>query len=153
MPQTADWCRPHNRERVRQAKAYGGTYKYSTDQTLIEKISAKFEQVASRQLRSYRSVEYELRAYAAPLSDVFRLAVQDNVHISINDNVMGGAPCIMNTRIPVWMVVEAVEEHGGIIDAIEKSYPHINEDQVRAALRFAKTVVECPLEYKTGIAY
>jgi uncharacterized protein (DUF433 family) len=114
-------------------------------------ISDWLESVATRQARATVSFENEFRAFAAPLSDVFHVAVKDNPNISISNDVMGGAPCIINTRIPVYLVLESLEEYGTIQD-VQSAYPRLSEDDIKAALRFSKTVVECPVDYETRSA-
>jgi uncharacterized protein (DUF433 family) len=84
-------------------------------------------------------------AYSLPLRDAFDVAIKECPHISINPDVMAGAPCITGTRIPVYVVLEAIERHGTLKGAVT-SYPQLNVEQVRDALTFAKIVVECPVE-------
>ncbi len=77
-----------------------------------------------------------------PLMDAFQCAAKVTPEITITPGVMGGAPCIKDTRIPVYMVLDEIE-HYGTIEGVLKSYPRLNTEQVNAALQFAKTVVEC----------
>jgi uncharacterized protein (DUF433 family) len=94
-----------------------------------------------------RAQEEELRAYTIPIVDAFRNAARFYSHVSIDPNVMAGAPCIEGTRIPVYMVLDAIEYYGSIEGAI-KSYPSLTVSQVIEALGFSKLVVECPFEDK-----
>jgi uncharacterized protein (DUF433 family) len=67
--------------------------------------------------------------------------------ISVNHEVMGGAPCIAGTRIPVATVVSLVAEDE-TIDQILAAYPQLVADDIRDALRFAAEAVrerELPL--------
>ena len=67
--------------------------------------------------------------------------------ISVDHQVMGGAPCISGTRIPVATVVSLVAE-GSTEQAIVDAYPQLTVDDVREALRYAAEAVrerELPL--------
>ena len=67
--------------------------------------------------------------------------------ISVNHEVMGGAPCIAGTRIPVATVVSLVAEDE-TIEQILVAYPQLVADDIRDALRFAAEAVrerESPL--------
>ena len=60
---------------------------------------------------------------------------------------MGGSPCLRGTRIPVYMILDALEYHGSVEGALE-SYPNLTKEQVRDAIRFAKFVMERPVDNK-----
>ena len=79
-----------------------------------------------------------------PVSESFQIAMSDYPTVSVNPNVMGGAPCIDGTRIPVYMILDAIEHHGSP-DGVLESYPNLTAEQVKDAIGFAKVVVECPL--------
>ena len=67
--------------------------------------------------------------------------------ITINADQMGGVPCIRGLRIPVATVVEMVAE-SMTNDEILQSYPDLEPDDIREALRFAAAAVrerELPL--------
>jgi len=66
--------------------------------------------------------------------------------------VLGGTPCIRGTRIPVYMVLDAVEHYGTLKGAL-RSYPQLDQEQVKDALRFAKLVMERPVDDKTETPY
>ncbi len=87
----------------------------------------------------------DARSYAVPLAEVFRTAAKECPFVSIDPDVVAGAPCIAGTRIPVYGVLDALENHG-TVDGVLQSYPRLTNDQVKNALLFAKLVVECPLE-------
>jgi len=59
--------------------------------------------------------------------------------IEINPDVMDGLPCIAGTRIPVYIVLELLQE-GHDFDAIIKQYPNLTRDKIKAALHFAGLV-------------
>lgn len=54
--------------------------------------------------------------------------------------VMDGLPVIRGTRIPVYLILEMFEAGLGIPDIL-REYPHLNADQVRAAVRYARDLV------------
>ena len=56
--------------------------------------------------------------------------------IRIDHRIMGGLPCIAGTRIPVAMLVRMVAA-GMSIESILADYPHLQEADIREALRFA----------------
>jgi uncharacterized protein (DUF433 family) len=67
--------------------------------------------------------------------------------ISIDHRVMGGAPCLAGTRIPVATVVSMIAE-GMSVDRIIAEFPQLDADSVREALQFAAEAVrerELPL--------
>ena len=91
-----------------------------------------------------RSADDDVRAYSLPVSESFQIAMREYPAISVNPDVMGGAPCVDGTRIPVYMILDAVEHHGSPEGALE-SYANLTVEQVKDAIGFAKIVVECPL--------
>jgi uncharacterized protein (DUF433 family) len=110
--------------------------------------SQKLERIANRQARQrYKQsdIEEDLRVYSAPLVDVFLRAAKECTYISVAPDVMAGAPCVSGTRIPVYGVLDAIWHHGSLKGAL-RSYPRLNEEQVKDVMTFAKLVVECPLE-------
>jgi uncharacterized protein (DUF433 family) len=92
-----------------------------------------------------RSYEEEIRSYAVSVAEAFQMANKQYPSISVDSEVMAGAPCLQNTRIPVYMILDAIEYYGNI-EAATHSYPSISLQQVKDAIGFAKLVVECPLE-------
>jgi uncharacterized protein (DUF433 family) len=67
--------------------------------------------------------------------------------ITIDPRRMGGVPCIRDVRIPVATVVDMVAE-GMATPQILQSYPDLEADDIREALRFAAEAVrerELPL--------
>jgi uncharacterized protein (DUF433 family) len=101
-----------------------------------------------RQLNLWHtSTEEEVRAYSIPLIEVFHRAARSCPQVSINPDVMAGAPCVHGTRIPVYMILDAIEYQGSVEGALE-SYPRLTLAQVKEAIGFAKLVVECPIEHE-----
>ena len=90
------------------------------------------------------SQENEARHYSLPLAEVFQTAKQVYPSVSMDVEVMAGAPCIQGTRIPVYMILDAIEYHDSLEGVLE-SYPGLTIEQVKQAIGFAKLVVECPL--------
>lgn len=66
------------------------------------------------------------------------LAQQDKslAMIEIDPEVMDGLPCIKGGRVPVYIILELLQE-GHDFEAIIKQYPSLNRDKIRAALHFA----------------
>ena len=78
-----------------------------------------------------------------PFSTVLQCTLEHSKHVSMDYGILGGAPCIAGTRIPVYMILDAIEFHGDLAGAI-KSYPELSMEQVRDAVLFAAGVLECP---------
>ena len=78
-----------------------------------------------------------------PFKTVLDCAAEQSEYVSMNYGVLGGTPCIRNTRIPVYMILDAIEFHGDLAGA-RKSYPNLTIDQIRDAVLFAAGVLECP---------
>ncbi len=60
--------------------------------------------------------------------------------IIADQRIMGGAPCVRGTRIPVATIVGLMAEGytiGGVVD----DYPQLTAEDVRAALQFAAVAV------------
>lgn len=66
--------------------------------------------------------------------------------------ILGGTPCIRGTRVPVYMILDAIEHYGTMKGAL-RSYPQLDESHVRDAVRFAKLVMERPVDDKTENSY
>ena len=65
------------------------------------------------------------------------MAVQ---RIAIDHEVMGGAPCVRGTRIPVATVVGLVAQC--LTNAeIQSDFPQLTDDDIRASLEFAAEAV------------
>lgn len=80
-----------------------------------------------------------------PLSRVLKKSLEVASHIDIDCAVLGGTPRIAGTRIPVYMILDAIEYHGTLEGAL-KSYPQLTMDQVRDAVLFAASVLECSVD-------
>jgi len=56
--------------------------------------------------------------------------------ISIDPAVMVGKPCIKGTRITVELILRWLSEGRSFAELLE-AYPHITEDDIKAALAYA----------------
>ena len=86
--------------------------------------------------------------FSIPYDAVLRKATSDYPSIVMDSNVLCGSPRIMGTRIPIYMVLDAVQFHGNI-EGVRESYPELTTDQVKDALSFAGAVLEQPVEYES----
>lgn len=80
-----------------------------------------------------------------PLSTAFKTAMNEFPSITMDADVVGGVPRIAGTRIPVYMILDAVE-HYGTTEGVLKSYSTLDPSQVRDALSFASKVLEQPID-------
>ena len=86
----------------------------------------------------------EIGSYSLSIAESFQVAARECPGITVDPDIMGGAPCIAGTRIPVYMILDAIVYYGSPRGVLE-SYPSLNVEQVMNAIGFAKIVVECPL--------
>ena len=80
----------------------------------------------------------------APASDdeLFQQAVAKVNHkIQIDRKILGGAPCIAGTRVPVYAILQLVEA-GYSHKKLLKSFPSLSQEDLEAALRFSAIVME-----------
>jgi uncharacterized protein (DUF433 family) len=61
--------------------------------------------------------------------------------IQLDRKILGGAPCVAGTRIPVYAILQLVEA-GYTHKRILKSFPSLSKEELEAALRFATLVME-----------
>jgi uncharacterized protein (DUF433 family) len=87
------------------------------------------------------------RGDARALLPVFQEAARELPSIKIDAEIQGGAPVVKGTRIPLHMVLRAIEQQGNLDGAI-RSYPDLSLDQVRDALYFARMILGCPIGFK-----
>jgi uncharacterized protein (DUF433 family) len=57
-------------------------------------------------------------------------------YIEIRPEVMMGKPCLMGTRIPVYVILEKLAA-GETADQILAAYPQLTHEHVKAALQYA----------------
>lgn len=84
--------------------------------------------------------------FSISMREVFAVAHRQVPSIVVQQGLVGGNPCVDGTRIPVYMILDAIEFHG-TLRGVLKSYPQLSADQVKDAVRFSKIVVECCVEH------
>lgn len=98
---------------------------------------------ASEWDRSFIGIRVEARP-RSPASDdeLFQqAAAKVNHKIQIDRKILGGAPCIAGTRIPVYAILQLVEA-GYSHKRVLKSFPSLSQEDLEAALRFSAIVME-----------
>ena len=65
----------------------------------------------------------------------------------IDEKILRGKPVIRRTRIPVYLIVELVA-NGLSIKDILKEYPELSEEDVKAALRYAASMLKRKTYYE-----
>ena len=53
-----------------------------------------------------------------------------------------GKPCIKGTRIPVTHILELIARGISFNEIIEKFYPNISVEDIRACIEFSKAIIE-----------
>lgn len=96
--------------------------------------------------RYFQRYNRTAKDFSISMREAFSIARGQITSIVVDSGLVGGHPCIGGTRIPVYMVLDALEYHGSM-KGVLKSYPQLNLNQVRDAIRFSKIVVECCNEY------
>ncbi len=86
------------------------------------------------------------RAYRVPLAAEFQRVLKLCPLISVDAEIMCGAPCIRGTRIPVYVIVDTVRRVGSVGRAPSAHNHRVTREAVEQALEFAASVIECPLE-------
>ncbi|MBI4590233.1 MAG: DUF433 domain-containing protein [Candidatus Rokubacteria bacterium] len=62
--------------------------------------------------------------------------------ISVDTAVHFGQPCIAGTRIPVYCVLELVQEGIPFEQIVQKYYPDITVEDVKACVQYATALVK-----------
>lgn len=96
------------------------------------------------------SPSQEARTFTVPIAQCFYQAKTDFDLISVDQDIMGGAPCLTGTRFPVHVVLDALQSYESV-DAVLKAYPRWTREQVTQAIGFSRTVIECPVECQVTI--
>ncbi|MHB1935387.1 MAG: DUF433 domain-containing protein [Acidobacteriaceae bacterium] len=91
--------------------------------------------------------EYTGKNFEMPILAVFQKALEGFSSIVIDFDVLGGTPRIAGTRIPVSMILDAVQYYGDLRGAL-RSYPELTMEQVKEALSFAGVVLEQSVEHE-----
>ena len=85
--------------------------------------------------------------FDVPFSTTLRKALEAFPSIAMDADVICGTPRIAGTRIPVYMVLDAVQYYGTTQGALT-SYPQLTLEQVKDALSFAGAVLEQPVDHE-----
>lgn len=68
-------------------------------------------------------------------------AAKVNYKIQIDRKILGGAPCVAGTRVPVYAILQLIES-GYSHRRVLKSFPSLSQEGLEAALRFSAFVME-----------
>jgi uncharacterized protein (DUF433 family) len=61
--------------------------------------------------------------------------------ISIDPAVHFGKPCVRGTRIPVYCVLELIEDGVSFEEIVSRYYPELTTEDVRACIHFATALL------------
>jgi uncharacterized protein (DUF433 family) len=61
--------------------------------------------------------------------------------IFVNPNIHFGKPCVTETRIPVENVLELVQEGVPFKEIIEKYYPDLQVEDIKACVQYAVDII------------
>ena len=62
--------------------------------------------------------------------------------IVVDSNIHFGKPCVTGTRIPVEDVLELIQEGTTFTEIVQKYYPDLEIDDVKACARYATDLVK-----------
>ena len=65
-----------------------------------------------------------------------------NYHITIDPQICHGKPCIVNHRIPVYMVLELIAQDISFDEIIEKYYPTLTKEEIAECVLYAQHLIE-----------
>jgi uncharacterized protein (DUF433 family) len=85
------------------------------------------------------------RDFSVSFETVLRRALAEHPLVTIDSTVLAGAPRIAGTRIPLYMVIDAIL-HTGNINDVADVYRDLSVEQIREALSFAADVLEHRVE-------
>ena len=85
--------------------------------------------------------------FSIAFDKVLYKSLQDFPFIAMDRDILCGSPRIAGTRIPVYMVLDAVQ-HYGTLEGARTSYPQLTIEQVKEAVSFAGVVLEQPIEHE-----
>lgn len=86
--------------------------------------------------------------FGVPFASALQAALKDSPSIAIDSDVLCGTPRIAGTRIPVYMVIDAISYYG-TVDGVLTSYPDLTQQQIQDALSFTSALLEHPVEYES----
>ncbi|MBI4461202.1 MAG: DUF433 domain-containing protein [Acidobacteria bacterium] len=84
--------------------------------------------------------------FSLSLKEAFAKAEREVSTITSQRGIMGGSPCVGGTRVPVHLILDAIEYYG-TLEGARHSYPHLTNEQIKNAVRFAKIVLDCDVEH------
>lgn len=84
--------------------------------------------------------------FDVPFLSVLQETARHYKSIAIDADVLGGAPRIVGTRIPVYMILDAIGFYGDLSGAL-KSYPQLSLEQIKEAVGFTREVLERPIDF------
>lgn len=97
-------------------------------------------------IRDIEMKKNDFEDYQVPLSTLFKSAQKEYPSISINKKIMGGAPCIAGTRIPVYIILQMIAYKGSLDDALKAYEGRLTLQEIIDAIHFASSVLECSPE-------
>ncbi|MBI4548021.1 MAG: DUF433 domain-containing protein [Ignavibacteriae bacterium] len=59
-----------------------------------------------------------------------------NEFVVVDPEIMDGLPTLKGTRIPVYLILEMIED-GNSLEDVRKEYPFLTREQIRAAIHYA----------------
>ena len=62
--------------------------------------------------------------------------------ISVDPEICGGKPCIKGTRIPIYMILELLEQGFTFKKIKNDFYPQITINQIKACITYANSLVK-----------
>lgn len=71
--------------------------------------------------------------------------------IEVNPKILGGKPVIKGTRIPVYLILELLSA-GYDFKRIIEAYPHLTEDDIKAAVEYAAKIMENEEAYEYAVS-
>ena len=71
--------------------------------------------------------------------------------ITANPEILGGKPCIKDTRISVDLILEWFAT-GATIANLREQFPHLTEDGIRQALQYAAYIIKNETFFEIKVA-
>ena len=66
----------------------------------------------------------------------------DKERIIVDPKICFCKPCIKGTRIPVYMVLELIEQGLSIEEIIKECYPDITAEDIKACIHYAASILK-----------
>jgi len=87
------------------------------------------------------------RDFSVPFDVVLSKVLPEHPSVAMDAGVLSGVPRVRGTRIPLYMVIDAVI-HYGSVEGVLTAYRDITSEQVKDALAFAADVLEHRVEFE-----